>query len=105
MSFEGDHPIRGLGEHLAIVADVEHGLARGAQRFLELPLGGDVEVVVGFVEQEHLLIAAEQHLEREPLLLPTAQRCYEPVPHRLEGLADAALAAHVPGDLGFVAAG
>ena len=77
----------------------------GAQRFLELSLGGDVEVVVGFVEQEHLLVAAQQDLEREPLLLPTAQRGHEPVAHRLERLADAALAAHVPGHLGLVAAG
>ena len=45
------------------------GLARRGDPRLELELGGDVEEVVGLVEQQHLRLAREQHVEHEPLAL------------------------------------
>ena len=65
----GDDAGGGVGQQLPVVADVEDGLVGLADAFLEPDLAGHVEEVVGLVEQEHLVGAAEQELEHEPLLL------------------------------------
>ena len=57
------------GQQLAIVTDVQHRLARRLELALEPALGIDVEEVVGFVEEQDLGVAAQQHLQGEALLL------------------------------------
>ena len=71
---ERDDAVGGAGEQLAVVRDEQHGLRRRAQLALEPALAGHVEVVVGLVEQQHLLGSAQQRLEREPLLLAARER-------------------------------
>src|SRR3712207_7265483 len=44
-------------------------LFRSRERLLEPALAGDVQVVVRLVEAEHVGRAAQERLEREPLLL------------------------------------
>ena len=44
-----------------------------AQLALEPALGRDVEEVVGLVEQQHVVVAAQERLERQPLLLAAAE--------------------------------
>jgi hypothetical protein len=64
----------GGGQQLAVVADVEHGLAGVTQLCLEPAFGRNVEEVVGLVEHENVELAAQQGLEREALLLAAAER-------------------------------
>ena len=73
-SLDGDDPLGGPGQQLAVVADEEHRLAGLGQLLLQPALAGDVEVVVRLVEQEHLVGAAQQRLEHQPLLLAAGQR-------------------------------
>ena len=61
------------GEELAVVADQEDRLRAGSERGLEPLLAGDVEVVVGLVEEEHVGVRAQQHLEGEALLLAAGE--------------------------------
>ena len=60
--------------------DVQHRLGRRPQLVCEPSLPGDVEKVVGLVEQQHVSGAAQQHLQREPFLFPARQRRERPVP-------------------------
>ena len=64
---------RGGREQLTVVAHVQDRLLRRSQLLLEPSLRGDVEEVVGLVEQQHVVGAAQQHLERESLLLAARQ--------------------------------
>ncbi len=73
-SLDGDDALGGAGQQLAIMADEEHRLAGLGQLPLQPALAGDVEVVVRLVEQEHLVGAAQQRLEHQPLLLAAGQR-------------------------------
>ena len=68
-------------------------------------LAGHVEVVVGLVEQEHVGVGAQEHLEGEPLLLAARQRGQRPVARLGERLAHGDRAAGVPQHLGVPAAG
>jgi hypothetical protein len=77
-------PRGGAGQQLAVVADEQHGLRAVGQRRLEPALARHVEVVVGLVEQQHLVGPAQQRLEREPLLLAAGQRVQHPVLRTLE---------------------
>ena len=55
-----------------LISRIVFGLARSASSSHTLP--GDVEVVVRLVEQQHVGVRAQQHLEREPLLLAAGER-------------------------------
>ena len=100
-----DEPVGDLRQQLAIVADQQHGLLRRAQLALEPALRGHVEVVVGLVEQQHLVGAAQQRLERQPLLLAAAQARHVAVLRALERDAERRDRALVPEGLLLVAAG
>ena len=67
------------GEQLAVVADVEDRLAGRRQLALEPALAGHVEEVVRLVEQQDVVVAAEQDLEGHPLLLAAGERAQRPV--------------------------
>ena len=73
-ALEGQDAGRRRAQQVAVVADQEDRLARRRDPALELELGGDVEEVVGLVEQQHLGVAGEQHLEHEPLALAARER-------------------------------
>ena len=87
------------------MGDQQHGLRRGGQQLLQPALGGHVEVVVGLVEQQHLLRPAEQRLEHEALLLAAGQRPHATPAGTLERDAQGRRGAHVPQRLGLVSAG
>ena len=87
------------------MADEQDRLRAGLQRVLEPLLAGDVEVVVGLVEEQHVGVGAQQHLEGEPLLLAARQRGQRPVAGLGERLAHGDRAAGVPQHLGVPAAG
>ncbi len=74
----------------------QHGLLGRAQGILEPALAGHVEVVVGLVEQQHLLRTAQQRLEHEPLLLAARERADLAVLRALERDAERRDRAGVP---------
>jgi hypothetical protein len=76
---------RCAGQELAVVAHVQHALGRLVETLLQPPLAGHVEEVVRLVQQQHLVRAAQQQLQREPLLLAARQRADRPVAHLLPG--------------------
>jgi hypothetical protein len=98
-----DRP-RGAGEHLAVVRDEQHRLARGRDLRLERALGGDVEEVVGLVEQQDVDVRGQQHIEDEALALAARQRPRGPVGDVGERRADDRPARAVPLRLELVAA-
>ena len=71
---------------------------------LEPALGGHVEVVVGLVEDEHLVGSAQQRLEHDALLLPAGQRRHLAPLGPLERRAEGGDGADVPERLPLVAA-
>ena len=79
------------------------GQARSASSSHSLP--GHVEVVVGLVEQQHVGVGAQQHLEGEALLLAAREGGQRPVARVGERLAHGDRAAGVPEHLGVPAAG
>ena len=87
------------------MADEEHGLAARSQLALEPALGRDVEEVVGLVEHEHVVLATEEGLQREPLLLAAAERRERAIGDVAEVGAERPAGALVPEHLGVVAAG
>ena len=72
---------------------------------LEPLLAGHVEVVVRLVEQEHVGVGAQQHLEGEALLLAAREGGQRTVAGHGERLAHGDRAAGVPQHLGVPAAG
>ena len=102
---DGHDAGRGVVQQLAVVADEEDRLGRLADPALEPDLAGHVEVVVRLVEQQHLVGAAQEVLEHQPLLLTTRQRAQQPVTGAVEGQLHGCRGAHVPRHLGVVAAG
>ena len=93
---DGDHPGGGLGQQLPVVGDVEHRLGGLVEPVLEPALAGHVEEVVRLVEQQHLVGAAQQQLQREPLLLAAGQGGQLAVLRPVVGHAERGGAAHVP---------
>ena len=92
-------------EQLPIVADVEHRLAADATSSLSSQrLAVDVEEVVGLVEQQDVVVAAQQHLEGHALLLASGERVQRTVADLREVQADGSGDALVPVQLGVVAA-
>ena len=75
-ALDGDDPVRDPGQQLTVVAHEQHRLAGVDQPLLQPPFARHVEVVVGLVEQQHLLRAAQQQFQREPLLLAAGQRAH-----------------------------
>ena len=102
---DGDDAGRGVVEQLAVVADEEDRLGRLADASLEPDLAGHVEVVVGLVEQQHLVGTAQEVLQHQPLLLAARQRAEQAVARAVEGQAHRRGRAHVPRHLDVVAAG
>ncbi len=102
---ERDDAVRGTREQLAVVRDEQHGLRRRAQLLLEPSLSGHVEVVVGLVEQQHVVGTAQQRLEHEALLLAARQRRELAEPRPLERHAECGDGALVPHGLVLVAPG
>jgi hypothetical protein len=94
----------GAGEQLAVVRDVQDGLGRLGDPCFEPPLARDVEIVVRFVEDQHVVRASEQGLQDEPFLLTTGQRHHVAPLREVKGLADALRAADVPEHFGVVTA-
>jgi hypothetical protein len=84
--FERDDAIGRAGEQLTVVRDQQYRLRRLSQLPLEPSFAGDVEVVVGLVEQQHVVGPAQQRLECQPLLLPAPfgpiRALVDPVPSR-----------------------
>ena len=70
---DGDDPGGGVGEQLPVVGDEQDRLVRLADPLLEPDLAGHVEEVVGLVEQQHLVGAAQQVLQHQPLLLAAGE--------------------------------
>src|SRR5690606_20820919 len=95
---------RDAGEQLTVVTDEQHGLARGEKLLLEPPLARHVEVVVGLVEQQYLVRAAQQRLEHQPLLLAARERAHLAPPGALVRDAERGDRADVPQRLLLVAA-
>ena len=91
-------------EQVAVVADQQHRLARRGDPRLELQLGGDVEEVVGLVEQQHLRLALEQDVEHEPLALAARELRRRAPADVVERRADDPPARRVPLPLELVAA-
>jgi hypothetical protein len=102
---EGDHPRRCARQELAVVAHVQDRLGRAGQPLLQPALARDVEEVVGFVQQQHLVRPPEQRLEHQPFLLTARQGGDRPPPGPLIGNAERTGAARVPGHLGVVSTG
>ena len=102
---DGDHAGGGVVEQLAVVADHQHRLVGLADAALEPDLARHVEVVVGLVEQQHLVGPAQQELQHQPLLLAAAEGGQLAVLGAVEGEPERGGGAHVPGDLDVVAAG
>jgi hypothetical protein len=67
---EGHHRVGDRSEELTVVADQQDRLRRRSQPLLEPALRGDVEEVVGLVEEEDLGVTDQQRLEDEALALP-----------------------------------
>ena len=93
---------RRRGQQLTVVADEQDRLARRPQLALQPPLGRDVEEVVGLVEQEDVVVAAQQDLERHALLLAAGERAQRPGGDLVEAQPDGARDALVPVLLGAV---
>ena len=87
------------------MADEQDRLGRLADALLEPDLAGHVEVVVGLVEQQHLVGAAQEVLQHQPLLLTAGERRERAVPRPVVGQPHRGDGARVPGDLEVVAAG
>ena len=90
----GDHLGRRRREQLPVVADVEHRLGRSHELAFEPALGVDVEEVVGLVEEQDVVVAAQQHLEGDPLLLAAGERVQRTVADRRRGSRPTALVTH-----------
>ena len=87
------------------MADEQHGFPGGVQLAFEPPFGRHVEEVVGFVEDEHVVLAPEEVFECQPLLFAAAQGAERPVGDVAEIDAERPTARLIPGDLDVVAAG
>ena len=100
-----DHPGGGVVQQLPVVADHQDGLGRLADPLLEPDLARHIEEVVRLVEQQHLVGAAEEVLQHQPLLLAPGEGAELAVLHAVEGQPESGRRADVPRDLEVVAAG
>ena len=103
-ALEREDPGGRRAEQVAVVGDQQDGLPRGRDPGLQVELGGDVEEVVGLVEQQHLRVAGEEHVEHEPLALAARELRRAPRADVVEAGADDPAARRVPLALELVAA-
>ena len=104
VALEGHDRAEGGGQDGAVVGDHHDRLLGRADPLLELQLGRDVEEVVGLVEQQHVGVGGEQHVEDELLALAARQRAGGPLGDLVEGGAHDAPARRVPVALQLIAA-
>ena len=104
VALERDDLLDRAREHLAVVGDHQHRLAGNGDLALERALGGDVEEVVGLVEQQDLGVGGEQRIEHEALALATGQGVRRAVRDLGERAADDLARRAVPLGLELVAA-
>ncbi|GAA3118317.1 hypothetical protein GCM10020001_042900 [Nonomuraea salmonea] len=102
---DGDDAVGRVREELAVVADQQDGLGGLLELPLQPLLAGHVEVVVGLVEQQGLVGAAQQRLQDQALLLAAGQRGDVAVLHPVERDAERGDRTGVPEHLELVAAG
>ncbi len=100
-----DDPLRAGRQQLAVVADQQHRLGGGRELLLQPDLAGHVKVVVGLVQQQDLVLAAQQRLQHQPLLLAAGQRPDLAPLAAVVADAERGDAARVEVHLGLVAAG
>ncbi len=100
-----DDPIDDTGQEFAVVGDQQDCLGRVKQRPLQPQLARHVQVIVRLVEQEHLVAAAQQRLQRQALLFPAGQRAHLAPPRRIESDAQGRRTTLIPDHLHRVAAG
>ena len=86
------------------MADEQHRLRALPQPFLQPALARYVEEVVGLVEEQHLVAAAQQQLQRQPLLLAAREGDELAVLAPLVGRPERGDGDGVPEHLGVVAA-
>jgi hypothetical protein len=101
---DGDHAGGGVGQQLAVVADEQDRLVGLLDPALEPDLAGNVEEVVGLVEQQHLVGPGEEVLQHQPLLLAAGEGAQLAVLGPVVGHTEALDGADVPGDLEVVSA-
>jgi len=104
-SFHGHDLVCGACEQLAVVAHEQDGLLAGAEPVFEPLLGGDIEEVVGLVEQQHVRVGPEQILEHESLLFAPAQGANGALAERVVAVRQRRTRARVPLHLDVPAAG
>ena len=102
---DSDDLRRRRSQQLPVVAHEENRLGSGRELRFEPAFSGDVEEVVGLIEQEHVVGPPQQGLQRQPLLLAAAESAQRPSCHGIERLAQRPLAARIPEDLGVVTPG
>ena len=95
---------RRVRQKLAIVADIEEGLAARDHRLLEPLLAHDVEEVVRFVEEDDVGIGTKQGLEQHAFQLAARQGVRDSRADGLERLTHRRHAGRVPAHLQVVAA-
>ncbi len=96
--------VGGTRQQLAVVGHEQHGLRGLAQTLFEPALAGHIEVVVGLVEQQHLVGSAQQRFECETLLLAAREAGQRAEPGAGERDAESGDRAGVPDGLVLVAA-
>ena len=67
VALEGNDRSDGAGEYLTVVGNHEDRLARFAYATLQRELGGHVEEIVRFVQQQHVGVGPQQHVEHKLL--------------------------------------
>ncbi len=103
--FQRDHARRRRGQHRTVVRDEQDRLRARADLLFEPVLAVDVEEVVRLVQQQHVEVRAEQHLERESLALSAGERLDATIGALGVALPERRHRALVPHHLGPIAAG
>ena len=98
-ALERDDRVGDRIEELAVVGDHEDRLGRGPDGLFEPTLAGQVEEVVGFVEEQDLDVGGQQRFEHEPLALTARQLRDRSIARLVECLAQHAGTARVPARL------
>ncbi len=94
---------RGVRQKLAVMTDVEEGLAAGRHRRLEPLLAEDVEEVVWLIQEQNLRVRTKQRLEQDAFQLAAGQRVRDARTDRVERFAGCGHAGGAPADFQLVA--
>jgi hypothetical protein len=87
------------------VADVQDRLVRVVEDLLQPPLPGDIEEVVGLVEEEHIRVGAQECLEGQAFLFSSRELPNGPRPGHIHRQAESFHRADVPEHLRVVTSG